>query len=174
MEIAAFNVDVCQDGSTALITWISKDAYWSSQHNSSSTYPSYGWVNSTLRKRLQSGGNIYSVIPSEVMNVIKTVRKYDMYYYPGTANIDTKWDKLWIPNKREVFGGSDYEHIGPEYTSYFSTRESRIKKLSGTASNWWLRTVNVYNNGFALVNQDGNYGTITPEKTYGVVIGFCT
>ena len=174
MEIIAFDTDYCQDGTYAPITWLQKDIYWTGAHSSSSNMPSYGWVNSAIRARLQSGGNIYNQIPSEVMNVIKTVRKYDKYYPGSTSFVNTQYEKLWIPNHREIFGTSTYEHVGVIY-SYFSTVASRrVKYKSGSAYNWHLKSVNDWNNGFMYVNTGGNSGTDLPNKTCGIVIGFCT
>lgn len=175
MEIIAFNVDYCPDtGTNAPITWLAKGIYWAGQHSSTTTQPAYGWVSSLIRSRLQSGGNIYNSIPAEVMNVIKTVRKYDMYYPGGSSYVDTKKDKLWIPNYREMYGGSSWEHVGPDYTSYFNSFSKRIKyDVNGYANYWWLRTVSSAS-GFWYVNNTGYGNGATPNNNYGVVIGFCT
>lgn len=172
MEIVAFGADYCQDGTYAPITWVQRNIVFTGAHSGNTSLPSYGWVSSQIRSRLQSGGNIYSAIPSEVMGVIKTVRKYDMYYYSGY--VDTKWDKLWIPCYREIFGSTSYETTGPTYNGYFSTNTKRVKYLNGSASTWYLRSVNQFNNGFGYVNAQGNYGTGFPNVTCGIALGFCT
>lgn len=175
MEIVAFDSDFCTDtGANAPITWLAKGIYWTGQHNSSTTQ-SYGWVNSLIRARLESGGNIYNSIPSEVMNVIKTVRKYDMYYPGNTAFVNTRESKLWIPNYREIYGGTSWEHIGADYTSYFSSFNKRIKyDTAANKKNWWLRTVHTGNSNFWYVKTNGYGDGATPNNNYGVVIGFCT
>lgn len=179
MEIVAFNADYCTDtGANAPITWITKDLYWTGQHNSTNTLPSYGWVNSAIRARLQSGGNIYSTIPAEVMSVIKTVTKYDQYYYDGANGfVDTKKDKLWIPSHREIFGSSTYEHVGPVYDGKFNSSNSRKKYLNSTLWSWALRTVHTRNDGFWYVRYSNN-STYEAEGaasiTVGIALGFCT
>ena len=166
MRIVGFNLET-----SGSITWISDDIVFTNNMSSSSSMPSKAWYGTTLRSHLHNtSSGFYSELPAEIQKVLKQVTKT---YYTGSGT-STSSDKLWIPSYREVFGDASRENDGPTYSNFFSTRESRIKNYDGTPTAWYLRSVNEFNNGFAFINAQGNYGTNTPDYVAGVLLCFCT
>lgn len=116
---------------------------------------------------------IKPLLPSEVRNALKTVKKYSrIYNTSGTAlNNIVSNDDIWIPSAYEV-NLSDYETSGVTYSSTFPDSESRIKHtVDGSAALWWLRSA--YDaNGFGRVHYNGSGSHVSAASTYGVAVGF--
>ena len=126
----------------------------------------YTYLNDTIKP----------LIPETVRNAIKPVTKYTrgMNNAGSAVNNVATTETVWIPNYREIFGGTSYETQGPAYTNVFSDANSRIKKnvSSGSAVWWWLRSANG-NSGFTGVNGGGYYLNYGAGNAGGVALGFC-
>lgn len=169
MEIVAFNADTKADGTgTAGITWISKDFLAQNSMNATTTNLG-GWLDSEMRSWLQN--DVYSTLPNDIQNVITGVNK--TYYDFKTDSTLTCEDTIWLPSAREIFGGSDYENSGVDYTNHFTDELTR--KKGGLP--WWLRSAaGSYDgdNSFSYVNGNGYAALNWSNAKYGVVLGFCT
>lgn len=160
----------------AATTWVSmdltaQDSTWNAANNTDG-----GWEKSHIRNDVMP--TYLQALPAALQadTGIKEVTKYSRSYdaanslYPQNA---VTQDRLWIPSQREIFGGTNYETAGNDYTGIFKDSASRIrKKYQGNASYWWLRSVSssyyvrsVYGSG-----SEGNYGA---SDSGGVVLGFC-
>lgn len=169
MEIVAFNADTKTDGTTAAITWISKDIITTHLMHSSSTTKD-GWGGSDMRTWLQN--DFYATMPNDVKNAIVSVNK-TYYDYYGSKSTKSCVDNLWIPSVREM-GAGTAETSGAEYTGYFTDKASRVKSnANGVASPWWLRS-SQSNYDFYMLNYAGNLRNGSRKNANGVVIGFCT
>jgi hypothetical protein len=170
MEIVAFDADIKVDGTTAAITWMTKDVAFMKPMNSNGDNVG-GWKTSTLRSWLQN--DLLNMLPGEIKNTIATVNK--TYYIYGTNDMLTCQDTLWLPSYREMFGGDDYENSGPSYTSYFNSVQMRIKTYAmAGALPWWLRSGGNNNKtSFQPVSSDGYTYNAYSADSLGVVFGFC-
>lgn len=160
----------------AATTWVSmdltaQDSTWNAANNTDG-----GWEKSHIRNDVMP--TYLQALPAALQadTGIKEVTKYSRSYdaanslYPQNA---VTQDRLWIPSQREIFGGTNYETAGNDYTGIFKDSASRIrKKYQGGADDWWLRSVggsgyvcDVYGSG-----NEGNYGA---SSSNGVVLGFC-
>lgn len=166
MEIAAFDTDRKADETFAAITWISKDTVTQRQFHSTAGVV---WGASDLRTWLQN--TFYSYLPTEVQNVITTVRKT---YFNGSTETYCD-DTVWIPSFLEAQLEKTYENAGWAYTDYFNTAANRKKKYGGANVAWWLRTSAPTSAApFMTASTGGNGGTKAATNTEAVAIGFCT
>lgn len=180
MEIVAFDTDSKTDGTTAAISWVSKNIITTRAMNSTET-SNGGWEGSELRNWLKT--DFYSAIPEDVKNSIVNVNKTYCEYTTSKLT-KTCVDDVWIPSFREIFG-VNYDNVvtceesGVIYKTHFNSNSARIKKdSSDKACNWWLRSTNHYKtkmfeavtaNGGAVGFGSGDYAI----REYGVVLGFC-
>lgn len=188
MEIVAIDVDTLADGSgTAPISWISKELLTTSCKmnpslvtNDDGTYQEGtgsigGWDKCEMRTYLND--TILPLISADVQAMIKPVTKYsDSYNTAGTAvNSVATVDSVWIPSRREAFGGTNYETTGATYTGLFTANSARIKCKVGSTSTtyWWLRSANSLER-FYSVYISGAVNNAIADGFYGVALGFCT
>ena len=169
MEVVALNADTKTDGSTAGVTWISRDIITKHVINSTASNEN-GWAASEMRSWLR--GDFYATLPAEVRNAIASVNKtYYDYTTKSTKSID---DNVWLPSAREIFGNT--EGSGVSYTTYFNGPTIRVKKYSGTVTAWWLRSADSNGKDSWLSVPTHGYvvGYVKPTASNGVVLGFCT
>lgn len=87
-------------------------------------------------------------------------------------------DYMFLPAEKEVFGTRKYsittEANALTQFAYYKNGGSKIKRLSGSAVLWWLRSV-LYNDStyFCLVNASGGASGILASRIHGVAPGFC-
>lgn len=160
----------------AATTWVSmdltaQDSTWNAANNTDG-----GWEKSHIRNDVMP--TYLQALPAALQadTGIKEVTKYSRSYdaanslYPQNA---VTQDRLWIPSQREIFGGTNYETAGNDYTGIFKDSASRIrKKYQGSANNWWLRSVD-NSNVVRSVSHNGNEYNYHASDSYGVVLGFC-
>lgn len=181
MQIVGINADDLADNSgKAPITWISKQLLKTAhrmnpqkQSGTSGTGALGGWEACEMRSYLIN--TIKPLLPSEVRNALKTVKKYSkIYNTSGTAvNNVVSNDDIWIPSAYEVnFTG--HEASGITYSTAFPDNASRIKhKVGGSVVGWWLRSAND-TSSFRNVGNKGSYYGNYAYYSYGVAVGFCT
>jgi len=170
MEIVAFDEDTKEDGTKAAITWLSKDIVTTHVMNNSGINLG-SWEASDMRVWLR--GDFYNSIPAEVKNAIVPVDK--TYFDYNSYSTRSCLDAIWIPSYREIFGGTDFESSGADYTAYFNNNTARIKTHNGTAVFWWLRSAsNISTTGGLSVSSGGGENIHGIGVSLGVVFGFCT
>ena len=87
-------------------------------------------------------------------------------------------DYMFLPAEKEVFGTSSYSPTAEANAltqfAYYKNGGSKIKSLSGSAANWWLRSVN-YNNSynFCRVTASGGANVSNTISTGGAAPCFC-
>lgn len=181
MQIVALDTDLLADNSgKAPMTWISKQLLKTSHRMNPSYSPGTegtgtlgGWAACEMRNYLIN--TIKPLLPSEVRNALKTVKKYSEIYNTSETAVNNvvSNDDIWIPSAYEV-NYTDYETSGVTYSTAFPDNASRIKhKVSGSATWWWLRSASRIN-GFRVVSSDGSYTGNSAYNSSGVVVGFCT
>lgn len=184
MEIVGIDVDDRADGQgKAGLTWISKTLLNTDHRmnpaNSSGaigTGANGGWLNCELRTYLKE--TIKPLIPATVRNGIVEVTKVQSTVTDRTMVKDgqTSTEDVWIPSYHEVFStNTTYESTGATYTKFASSADRiKIKKLSGAAGGWWLRSA-YGSGGFMGVSGTGNSSYfVADEDTRKVALGFCT
>lgn len=179
MTIVGIDADDLADNSgKAPMTWISKQLLKTShrmnpakQRGTSGTGALGGWAACEMRNYLIN--TIKPLLPSEVRNALKTVKKYSKIYNTSDTAVNNvvSNDDIWIPSAYEVnFTG--YENSGVTYSTAFPDNASRIKhKVGGSAAWWWLRSANS-TNGFRGVGSGGSNGNYGADSSNGVAVGF--
>lgn len=159
-------------------TWLlMQDCYESRQWNSSNNSD---YANSTINSYLNT--TFFGLFDSDVQSQIKQVK---IPYVNGTgtsgsvaSGVNGLSVKVFLLSGYEVgFTQSDSQYFPIDGTKldYFesgtgsSTSSKRIAKLNGSATNWWLRSLNTYfaNNAW-FVNPAGNYGNSRCTNSYGI------
>lgn len=134
-------------------------------HNmNSSNTTSGGWESCAMRSWLNS--TMLGNLPSDLQSVIKSVPNQNTSGY-GAATTN---DKLWIPSFTEV-GLQSGSAEGAKF-SIFNSNSDRIRKNSGSANYWWLRSV-TSSTSFRYVRTDGSLGSYYASDANGVCPCFC-
>lgn len=179
MTIVGIDTDDLADNSgKAPITWISKQLLKTDnrmnppyQSGTEGTGSLGGWEACEMRNYLIN--TIKPLLPSEVRNALKTVKKYSRIYNTSETAVNNvvSNDDIWIPSMREMnFTG--YETSGVTYSTAFHDNASRIKhNVGGSAAWWWLRSAS-YTNSFRVVDGDGSSYGYGAYYSYGVAVGF--
>ena len=188
MQIVAFDADERADGQgKAAITWIAVQPL-KTEHRMNplretiSRDPLYengtgavgGWPECEMRIWLKE--YVKPLIPDPVRGAILPVTKYN-YSMNQTGNgvkDVASTDEIWIPSSHEIFGKDGSETKGPDYSSFFSVEENRIKYKSPGMSDirWWLRTARE-SREFWLVSRGQGTSLDLVSAEFGVVLGFC-
>ena len=161
MQLAAKNDDTLADGSgTAATTWIAIEllktaVYMNSAYDSTTKTGGSigGWEESGLRKYLRD--TIKPLIPENVRNSIKAVRKYSVGFNSSLERFEGECrDELWIPSVRESCYDynrvSTQEQNGPRYQAIFSSFEKSVKYYDGHANYYYLRTAYNVDHTYAI------------------------
>ena len=168
-----FSHDDRSDGSgKAGLTFGLKDCLNTAYQMNSSNTNAGGWGSCALRATLR--GDIWNQLPSDLRGVIKEVTKKTSAGN-SSSTINSISDTLFLFAEKEIFGSTQYS-VNGEGTQYarFTTSNTRIKKLNGSATNWWLRSP-YSSNGyyFCAVNNSGAASYYIASASYGVAFGFC-
>lgn len=173
VEIVGFSHDDKADGSgKAGLTFGLKDCLNTAYQMNSSNTNAGGWGSCALRATLR--GDIWNQLPSDLRGVIKEVTK-KASAGNSSITISSYTDTLFLFAEKEIFGSAKYS-VNGEGTQYarFTTSNTRIKKLNGSATYWWLRSPRSgINNSFCFVNSDGAAYLNGASISYGVAFGFC-
>lgn len=131
-----------------------------------------GWSSTTMK--LVYLPAIVGVMPSEVQSGIKEVNKLTSAGYQNTT-INTTTEKLFLLSEVEVAGSTMYTFAGEgNQYDYYKAGNSKVKKLSGSAKNWWLRSPQSDGTtGFAEIIFSGSVSTEAAAQKLGVAFAFC-
>ena len=173
VEIVGFSHDDKADGSgKAGLTFGLKDCLNTAYQMNSSNTNAGGWGSCALRATLR--GDIWNQLPSDLRGVIKEVTK-KASAGNSSSTISSYTDTLFLFAEKEIFGSTQHS-VNGEGTQYarFTTSNTRIKKLNGSATNWWLRSP--YSGGtsrFCFVRSDGTADGNYASVSFGAAFGFC-
>ena len=173
VEIVGFSHDDRADGSGKVgLTFGLKDCLNTAYQMNSSNTNSGGWGGCALRATLR--GDIWNQLPSDLRDVIKEVTKKTS---AGDASgiINSISDTLFLFAEKEIFGSKQYSVDG-EGTQYarFTASNTRIKKLNGSVTYWWLRSpFSSFTGSFCAVNTSGAASNSDANYSRGVCFGFC-
>ena len=164
-------------GNTGLVFQF-EELYPTKYYMNSSSTNSGGWDGSYMRKTVMP--IVLAQLPDDLQAVLATVKIKGCN--SGTSGaINTSEDKLFLPAEREIFASRNYSRTEEwnvlkqwQYYANNSAASIRIKKLSGTATVWWLRSPYWGSSAnFVHVSPSGSVSYNGANSSYGVAPGFC-
>ena len=174
LQIAGFNHDTFSDGVTAPVTFVMKDCLnTKAQMNSGSTNAG-GYPASAMKTYVET--NIYDKLPSDLKALVAPVKKKWYTTYNQASSLTEGNYNVWLLSEMEVFGTNSYTIGTGEGSKYdiFTDNASRIKKVNGTASDWWLGSCRRDDsNYFVDVISGGGVSYNSSLQSYGVAAGLC-
>lgn len=167
------NHDDYADGSgKAPITFQLEDCLGTTFAMNSSDTNVGGWRDCALRSTLAS--NIIGTLPAEAKQAVKAVKKLSSEGNKSSTIVTTE-DKLFLLSEIEACGTTQatFAGEGSQY-AYYQAGNSKIKKVKGAASDWWLRspqkTLAVR---FGMIAAGGTFYTGTASTKKGIAFAFC-
>lgn len=147
-----------------------------------------GWKNSYMRNNICgtsktiTSGTVMGIIPTELLNVIKSVKKYTNNTGQNTSSgaVTATDDLLFIPSEKEVFGSvsyaNSYEANYQQQYAYYSNGNSKVKyrhNSTGNTATWWLRSSDVsVSSRFVFVFTDGTVLRTSAHLSLGFALCF--
>lgn len=119
------------------------------------------WCNSEYR----------NAIPSTLRGIFK---QFTTYAANGSgSSFVASSDYFALFSEKEVFGSTTYANSSAEsknsQLTWFKTSSNRIKKVNGSAGNWWERSPRSgYSNRFCYVASSGNAGWNSANNSNGL------
>ena len=171
-DIVGKNHDTYTAGGIAPLTFGMHDCYGTLYSMNSSGTNSTGWDGSKMRTETLTA--ILAKMPENIRNGISAVNKLTATS-GDNGTIKTTSDKLFTYSEMEVYGSVTSSHAGEgKQYDYFKAGNSKVKKVGGTASWWWLRSPRANNSGaFCAVNTDGSIDYHYASGSGGVCFAFC-
>lgn len=171
MQIVAMDADELVGGGYAPLTFLSKEQLNQVSKMNSTATNANGYPATDIMKPLLNN-TLYPLLPTNIKNRIQTVNK--TYYDYTTNSTLTTTEKIWIPSRREMFGGTSYETSGVMYTSFFTDAAARGKPRNGESKSYWLRTACKDNNtNFMSLLGSGSTYNNSASTSIGICLGFC-
>ena len=172
VQIIGFNHDDKVSGGKAAYSFQLVDCLNQTQQMNTSNTNTGGWNGSAMRGRMST---YKSQLPAALRNVIKTVKKKSGTGGGSSSGTQQTNDDLFLLSEIEIFGTTTYSVAG-EGTQYewYKAGNSRIKKVNGSAGNWWERSPysgDTYT--FCYVSSSGNANIYYANISCGVSFGFC-
>lgn len=176
-QIIGFDHDTLTtaDGSRtkAGITFQMVDCLNTTYSMNGSNINSGGWNGSTMRTSTMA--TLLNQLPAALKNVLKFVNKLSGTGGGSTSGTQTTHDKLFLLSEVEIFGTTTYSvpGEGTQY-AYYKAGNSKVKKVNGSASNWWERSpFSGSTSDFCRVTNGGDASYIYASNSAGVSFGFC-
>lgn len=172
VQIIGFNHDDKVSGGKAAYSFQLVDCLNQTQQMNTSNTNTGGWNGSAMRGRMST---YKSQLPAALRNVIKTVKKKSGTGGGSSSGTQQTNDDLFLLSEIEIFGTTTYSVAG-EGTQYewYKAGNSRIKKVNGSAGNWWERSPGSGNTYyFCRVNSSGSASYNGADTSLGVSFGFC-
>lgn len=138
-----------------------------------------GWETSKMRTVMLPA--LETIMPTDLIAVIKTVNKYTDNVGGGKGHVETNVtmieDRLFLPSYYEVFGGTStsytnsYENDLTTQYAYYSAGNSKIRYRHSTTRStcyWWLRSPSCsFSNSFVAVDTFGSANNYYANNSYG-------
>ena len=172
VQIIGFNHDDKVSGGKAAYSFQLVDCLNQTQQMNTSNTNTGGWNGSAMRGRMST---YKSQLPTALRNVIKTVKKKSGTGGGSSSGTQQTNDDLFLLSEIEIFGTTTYSVAG-EGTQYewYKAGNSRIKKVNGSANDWWERSPCSGNTDtFCVVASSGNANDHYADTSRGVSFGFC-
>ena len=172
IDIIGKNHDTYTAGGTAPLTFQMHDCYGTGYSMNGSDTNKGGWTNCNMRMRRLPA--ILNKMPTEVQNGIREVNKLTSAGNKSST-INTTADKLFLLSEIEIFGGVTYSKAGEgSQYAYYSAGNSKVKKRSNSAKNWWERSpLSSNSTHFCRVSANGSAKGFAASTSDAVAFGFC-
>lgn len=174
LQIAGFNHDTYSDGVTAPVTLVMKNCLNTIAKMNSSDINTGGYPASAMKTWVEN--NIYNKLPSDLKAIVAPVKKKCYTTYNQASSLSEANYNVWLLAEAEVFDSVSYTVGNGEGTKYpiFTDNASRIKKVNGSASYWWLRSAFSSSSAyFVNVISDGDVYGYSASRSRGVAVGLC-
>ena len=174
LQIAGFNHDTYSDGVTAPVTFVMKNCLNKTAKMNSSSTNSGGYPASAMKTYVET--NVYDKLPSDLKAIVAPVKKKCYTTYNNASSLSEANYNVWLLAEAEVFDSVSYTVGSGEGTKYpiFTDNASRVKKVNGSATRWWLRSAySSSSQHFVIVFSDGDFHYSYASNSYGVVVGLC-
>ena len=165
VDIIGKNHDAYLDGTAAPLTFQLHDCYETRYSMQVPTSNQRYWENCQMRKTHLPA--ILNLLPDEIQTGIRAVNK-TTYGMRAT-------DKLFLLSESEVFGSNQYsaDGEGAQY-AYYAAGNIRIKKVNGSAYDWWLRSPCIEDvDSYCIVSSGGYRSYKASNYGLGVSFAFC-
>lgn len=131
-----------------------------------------GWRGSTMRTSTMA--TLLNQLSSDLKSVLKFVNKVTSVGN-SSSDLETTSDKLFLLSEIEVFGATQYSYAGEgKQYEYYTAGNSTIKKVNGSADNWWERSPGSGDtSSFCIVYNGGAATASAASNSRGVSFGFC-
>lgn len=173
IDIIGKSHDDYADGSgKAPLTLQLHDCY-AAEYPMNATYTNSGGWNAS-KMRTEHLPAILALLPEEVQNGIRAVSKKSSAG-GSSSTIETTSDTLFLLSQVEVINAT-YQSAPGEGTQYdyYKVSGRAVKKLDGTAKEWWTRSPNVNDSRtFAIVAENGGGNSDYAHYSKGVSFAFC-
>ena len=174
VDIVGKNHDTYTAGGIAPLTFGLHDCYGTKSQMNSSNTNTTSWDGSKMRTETIPA--ILAKMPVNIQNGLRAVNK--LTATSGTnSTIKTTSDKLFTFSEMEVYGSATNSHSGEgKQYDYYKAGNSKVKKVGGTASRWWLRSPSAsaeYDKFFCLVTVKGSVYNSNASNSNYVCFGFC-
>lgn len=165
VDIIGKNHDAYLDGTAAPLTFQLHDCYETTYSMQVPASNRRYWENCQMRQTHLPA--ILKLLPDEIQTGIRAVNK-TTYGMRAT-------DKLFLLSESEVFGSNQYsaDGEGAQY-AYYAAGNSRIKKVNGSAYDWWLRSPCIEDvDSYCIVSSGGYRSYKASNYGVGVSFAFC-
>ena len=172
VDIIGKNHDTYTNGGKAPLTFQLHDCYGTTYSMNNRSTNAGGWASCTMRTTYLPA--ILTLMPTEVQNGIREVNKLTTAG-SQSATINTTADKLFLLSEIEIFGSISFSESGEgtQY-NYYKAGNSKVKGLSGNASDWCERSPrSTHSSYYCYVDSNGNYTSGGAGIDHGVAFGFC-
>lgn len=170
-QIIGFNHDDKVGGGKAGITFQLVDCLNEKGQMETSNTNANGWGGCAMKAKMTQ---LRDGLEPSLKNAIKTVKKLTSAGNQS-ATIKTTNDDLFLLSEVEIFGATTYSKPGEgSQYAWYQAGNSRVKKVNGSADNWWERSPNATNTtAFCRVYTNGDANVLAASYSYGVSFGFC-
>ena len=165
VDIIGKNHDAYLDGTAAPLTFQLHDCYETRYSMQVPASNRRYWENCQMRQTHLPA--ILKLLPDEIQTGIRAANK-TTYGMRAT-------DKLFLLSESEVFGSNQYsaDGEGAQY-AYYAAGNSRIKKVNGSAYDWWLRSPCIEDvDSYCIVSSGGYRSYKASNYGVGVSFAFC-
>ena len=159
-------------GGKAPITFCMKDCLNAKQQLNATNTSAGGYSGCALYPTIN--GSLYGSLPEDLRMVIKNVNKLTSAG-SRSATIVTTAENVFLLSEVEVSGATANSQTG-EGTQYafYTSGSSRIKRVSGVASYWWLRSPCSSDTAhFAMTYTDGSASHDLAYNLNGIALALC-
>lgn len=178
VRIIGFNHDKTASGNIVPITWEFVDCLPTRHRWNDRSTNEGSWERTALRHSMNDvDGQIYSLLPEDLLDVITPVIKLTANTYNGENNIIETEDKLWLKSEKELFGRCFYSMDGEGrwYEWYRQEDVPWSKKRNGGSEYVMLRSpYRFVGDYFCMTAGDGLPDYTNAGGAYGVAPAFCT